>query len=37
MLADGPLVLHDISFDIKSGERVGVGQCSRSGTADLAY
>lgn len=22
---DGPKVLHDISFDIKSGERVGVG------------
>lgn len=24
--ADGPKVLHDISFHIKSGERVGVGQ-----------
>jgi ABC-type multidrug transport system fused ATPase/permease subunit len=25
---DGPKVLHDISFHIKSGERVGVGECS---------
>jgi ABC-type bacteriocin/lantibiotic exporter with double-glycine peptidase domain len=25
--ADGPSVLHDISFDIQSGERVGVGEC----------
>ena len=25
---DGPKVLHDISFYIKSGERVGVGECS---------
>lgn len=24
---DGPKVLHDISFHIKSGERVGVGEC----------
>lgn len=23
---DGPKVLHDISFEIKSGERVGVGE-----------
>jgi ABC-type multidrug transport system fused ATPase/permease subunit len=23
--ADGPKVLHDISFNIKSGERIGVG------------
>ena len=25
---DGPKVLHDISFEIKSGERVGVGKYS---------
>jgi hypothetical protein len=25
---NGPKVLHDISFHIKSGERVGVGECS---------
>lgn len=25
ILPDGPLVLQDISFDIKSGERVGIG------------
>jgi|SRR6266850_484792 len=25
---DGPKVLHDISFHIKSGERVGIGECS---------
>ena len=24
---DGPLVLTDISFELKSGERVGVGEC----------
>ena len=24
---DGPLVLKDVNFELKSGERVGVGQC----------
>lgn len=24
---DGPLVLNDINFELKSGERVGVGAC----------
>jgi ABC-type bacteriocin/lantibiotic exporter with double-glycine peptidase domain len=24
--ADGPKVLHDVSFEIKSGERVGIGE-----------
>ena len=25
--ADGPRVLHEISFEVKSGERVGIGEC----------
>lgn len=25
IVADGPLVLQDISFDIKSGEKIGIG------------
>ena len=24
---DGPRVLHEISFEVKSGERVGIGEC----------
>jgi ABC-type bacteriocin/lantibiotic exporter with double-glycine peptidase domain len=24
---DGPEVLHDLSFHVKSGERIGVGKC----------
>ena len=27
-LQGGPKVLHDISFHIKSGERVGIGECT---------
>ena len=26
--ADGPRVLHEISFEVKSGERVGIGECA---------
>lgn len=26
----GPEVLHDISFEIRSGERIGVGKCNTS-------
>lgn len=26
-LQDGPQVLQDITFDVKSGERVGIGEC----------
>ena len=35
--ADGPKVLHDISFHVKSGERVGIGEqfLSSTLTADL--
>ena len=24
---DGPTVLQDINFDVKAGERIGIGQC----------
>lgn len=34
--SDGPQVLHDISFNIKSGERVGVGELFRSPVARIA-
>ena len=28
--ADGPRVLHEISFEVKSGERVGIGKCAHT-------
>lgn len=32
MLQDGPQVLHEISFEIKSGEQVGIGESTRNST-----
>ena len=28
-LKDGPRVLHEISFSVKAGERVGIGKCDQ--------
>lgn len=29
-LQDGPRVLHDLSFEVKTGERIGIGELTRT-------